>query len=163
MSPYLFELVCYQARQDISRDLEFVGGRLYLRSVWSLPSCAPWASAIAPARRRGPGPRPATSFEYNLRRVPPTNSNPSLARDNFCINQLLIETLWSLANRNNIQNALASYTASRFQEPLQCLKLKGRRYYELLRQKKCMIVVTNINVIEKWSSNSHQLTYPSLK
>nr|CAB3448966.1 unnamed protein product [Digitaria exilis] len=39
------------------------------------------AAAIAPPRRRGPGPRPATTFEYNLRRVPSTNSLPSLARD----------------------------------------------------------------------------------
>ena len=67
-------------------DLESVeSSRLYLRSVWLLPSCAPWASAIAPARRRGPGPRPATTFEYNLRRVPPSNSNPSLARDKWSL------------------------------------------------------------------------------
>jgi hypothetical protein len=33
------------------------------------------SSAItAPARRRGPGPRPVTSFDYNLRHNPSTNS-----------------------------------------------------------------------------------------
>jgi len=31
-------------------------------------------AATAPPRRRGPGPRPVTSFKYNLRRNPSSNT-----------------------------------------------------------------------------------------
>lgn len=37
----------------------------------------------APPRRRGPGPRPSTSFKYNLRRRVPSNSYSSPAGDNL--------------------------------------------------------------------------------
>lgn len=47
----------------------------------SLLSCLASAAPItAPPRRRGPGPRPVTSFKYSLRRNPPSNL---LARDNL--------------------------------------------------------------------------------
>ena len=66
--------------------------RLYLNI--GLGSCllaAPRASAIAPARRRGPGPRPPTSFEYNLRNIPSTNSHTSLTRDNMGIRRAYLD------------------------------------------------------------------------
>jgi hypothetical protein len=38
---------------------------------------------MAPPRRRGPGPRPSTSFSYKLRRIVPTNILSSPIADNL--------------------------------------------------------------------------------
>jgi hypothetical protein len=59
--------------------------RIRLRLICNLASHAlpplSAVSTIAPPGRRGPGLRPAISFDYNLRHIPPTNLPPSSARD----------------------------------------------------------------------------------
>ena len=52
---------------------------------WTRPCLhgATWAAAIAPPRRWGPGPRPATCFKYNLRINPSTNLLFPSTRDRY--------------------------------------------------------------------------------
>ena len=58
-----------------------LGFRLYLSVSRRPASLVRRRATTAPPRRRGPGPRPATSFKYNLRRNPSSNS---IVRDITC-------------------------------------------------------------------------------
>ena len=50
-----------------------LGFRLHLSVSCRPASLVRRRATTAPPRRRGPGPRPVTSFKYNIRRIPPSN------------------------------------------------------------------------------------------